>query len=76
VQSHLRTGEFPRVRIGIGKPPQGHSGADYVLHRPSRAERSVLERCQEDAADAVETIAAQGVEAAMNRYNAGAGTAR
>jgi PTH1 family peptidyl-tRNA hydrolase len=58
------------VRIGIGKPPGRQPGADYVLKRPGAAERAILDVAIQQAADAVEAIAAEGVEAAMNRLNA------
>ena len=72
VQAHLHTPDFVRVRIGIGKPPGRQPGADHVLRRPSRAERELLEVGVAEAADAVEMVVTDGVEAAMNRYN-GAG---
>ena len=68
--AHLHTNDFVRVRIGIGKPPGAQSGADYVLRRPSRSDRSLLDVAVEQAADAVEAIASDGVEVAMNRFNA------
>jgi len=58
------------VRIGVGKPPSKEQGADHVLHRPGKAVRAVLAEMVERAADAVESIAADGIEAAMNRFNA------
>jgi len=67
IHGHLHDDGYLRVRIGIGKPPGRH--ADYVLHRPGRAERDVLDVALEVAADAVETIAADGVDAAMLRFN-------
>ena len=69
IRDHLHTPEFVRVRIGIGKPPGRQSGADYVLRRPGKAERELLEGAVESAADAVEIIVTDGVEAAMNRCN-------
>lgn len=69
VQAHLHTPDFVRVRIGIGKPPGRQSGADYVLRRPPRAEQDLLAIGLVEAADAIETIVTEGVEAAMNRYN-------
>jgi PTH1 family peptidyl-tRNA hydrolase len=69
VQSHLHTADFVRVRVGIGKPPGRQPGADYVLRRPSKAERELLDDSVAQAADAVEAIVTGGVEAAMNRYN-------
>jgi len=70
VRAHLRTDEFSRLRIGIGKPEHGTmAGRDYVLKRPSRADRPVLEEIVADAADAIEFLAVSDIEAAMNRYN-------
>ena len=72
VQAHLHSADFVRVRIGIGKPPGRQAGAEYVLRRPSKAERAELDAVVQLAADAVETLATEGVEAAMNRYNGAA----
>ncbi|MCU1494452.1 MAG: aminoacyl-tRNA hydrolase [Acidimicrobiaceae bacterium] len=69
VHAHLHSLGFLRVRIGIGKPPGRMSGADFVLRRPSRADAELLEKALEIAADAVELILAEGVDAAMNAYN-------
>lgn len=69
IRGHLRTPDFLRVRVGIGKPPGRQSGADYVLRRPGKAEKEALGVAVETAADAVETIATHGVDAAMNRCN-------
>lgn len=68
IQAHLHTDGFARIRIGIGKPPG--NGADHVLHRPSRADRELIDGAVSTAADAVEVIAASGITAAMNRFNA------
>ena len=69
IHAHLHTGDYLRVRIGIGKPPGRQPGADYVLKRPGSVERDGLAVAVEVAADAVELIATLGVEAAMNRIN-------
>jgi PTH1 family peptidyl-tRNA hydrolase len=69
IKAHLHTDEFLRVRIGIGKPPSKEQGVDHVLRRPSKSERVELEIAVQEAADAVEAILAEGVDAAMNRYN-------
>jgi len=69
IRAHLHTADFVRVRIGIGKPPGRQSGADHVLRRPSKAERALLDVAVEAAADAVEIMVAEGVDAAMNRCN-------
>ncbi len=72
IKAHLNTDAFVRVRIGIGKPQGRRDGVDHVLSRPSKAERDQLAVAVEEAADAVEMIAADGVARAMNRYNASA----
>ena len=70
IVDHLKTQDFLRVRIGIGKPPGGkEQGADHVLKRPSKAMKTELEIAVQEAADAVEVILAEGVQRAMNRYN-------
>ncbi|MDP1820081.1 MAG: aminoacyl-tRNA hydrolase [Acidimicrobiales bacterium] len=69
VKAHLHTDDFARVRIGIGKPPGRAQGADHVLRKPGKADRAELDAVVVDAADAVELILSDGIEAAMNRYN-------
>lgn len=69
VRAHLHSEDFVRVRVGIGKPPGRQRGADFVLRPPGRAERAELDVAVEQAADAVECIVTEGVEAAMNRWN-------
>jgi PTH1 family peptidyl-tRNA hydrolase len=69
IKQHLHSDEFLRVRIGIGKPTSKEYGADHVLSRVSKRDRDALEVTIEEAADAVETILRDGVDAAMNRYN-------
>src|SRR5690606_26041545 len=64
IKAHLHTDAFLRVRIGVGKPPSKERGADHVLKRLSRRERAELDVSVEQAADAVELIAAEGVETA------------
>jgi PTH1 family peptidyl-tRNA hydrolase len=69
IRSHLHSTDFVRVRIGVGKPPGRIDGADHVLRRPGKAERAELDVVVEEAADAVEAMLAEGVAAAMNRFN-------
>lgn len=69
VHAHLHDDGYVRVRIGIGKPPGRRQGTDHVLRAPGRAERETLEGSVEIAADAVESILEDGVEAAMQRFN-------
>jgi len=76
--NYLGTQEFPRLRLGIGPVPEGVRGVDYVLGVPGDDEWVRLEAAVEAASSAAMTWAAQGVEAAMSRYNRawepGAGT--
>ena len=69
LREHLHGTDFLRVRIGVGRPPGRRQGADHVLRRPSKAERAELAITVAEAADAVESIVADGVEAAMNNFN-------
>jgi peptidyl-tRNA hydrolase, PTH1 family len=69
IVSHLHRDDFVRVRIGVDKPVSKERRADHVLRPFSKRERAAIEVTIEEAADAVETIAADGVERAMNRFN-------
>jgi PTH1 family peptidyl-tRNA hydrolase len=75
IHAHLHDPGYVRVRIGIGKPPGRQPGADYVLHRPGKAERQSLDVAVAVAADAVEVIATEGPDAAMLRFNTGSADA-
>lgn len=69
IDQHLHTTEFLRVRIGVGKPPGKAQGVDHVLRRPGKHDRELLGVAVELAADAVEVILSDGLDAAMNRFN-------
>ncbi|MEZ4831850.1 MAG: aminoacyl-tRNA hydrolase [Caldilineaceae bacterium] len=65
----LGTQEFPRVRIGLGRPPGRMDPAAYVLQNFSAQEEEVFGPLRERAADAVECWIFDGMEAAMNKFN-------
>jgi PTH1 family peptidyl-tRNA hydrolase len=69
IKSHLHSDEFLRVRIGVGKPVSKEQGVEHVLKKFSKRERTEIDVTIEQAADAVECIATDGVEVAMNRFN-------
>ena len=69
IKAHLHSDGFLRVRIGVGKPVSKEHGADHVLRRPSKRDRLELDVSVNEAADAVELIISEGVDAAMNRVN-------
>jgi PTH1 family peptidyl-tRNA hydrolase len=65
----LGTEEFSRLRIGIGAPPEGWEGTDYVLARFAREELPEIENAVSRAADAVAVWAREGIEHCMNQFN-------
>ena len=67
--ARLGTPDFVRVRVGIGRPPGRQDSADYVLRDFATAERGTLPNLLEDAADAVERVADDGLLAAQNVVN-------
>lgn len=69
MRSSLGTGDFYRVRVGIGRPPGRQDPADYVLKPWSSSERRELPLLVDRAADAVEALVRQGLEAAQNQFN-------
>jgi PTH1 family peptidyl-tRNA hydrolase len=63
--------DYLRVRFGIGRPPGRQDPADFVLRDFSPAERKELGFHVDLAADAVEALVADGLEAAQNAFHAG-----
>lgn len=69
VSAALGTRDYVRVRVGIGRPPGRQDPADFVLSDFSPRERPELAFLIGDAADAVETVVTQGLEAAQQRFH-------
>jgi PTH1 family peptidyl-tRNA hydrolase len=68
--AHLHTQQFPRLRIGIGRPANPRMDTiDFVLGSTPQEERAVLAAAEERAAEAALTFVRAGIETAMNRYN-------
>ena len=65
----LGSNKFPRVRVGIGSPPEGTDGMDYVLEPFSQEERPVNERAVKTVCQAVVCLLQEGIQTAMNRFN-------
>ena len=63
------SGEFFRVRVGVGRPPGRQDPADFVLKPWSSVERKEIPMQVSDAADAVEMLIHEGLERAQNRFN-------
>lgn len=71
VISHLGTENFQRIRIGVGKKPEEMDLVNYVLGHFDNADRSKVDEAVTDASDAVGVIISEGIDKAMNVYNAG-----
>lgn len=69
MRSSFGTGDFHRVRVGIGRPPGRQEVADFVLSDYSSTERKVLPFVVDTAADAVESLVAEGLEKTQQRFN-------
>ena len=69
ITQHLGTTDYVRLRIGIGKPPASQAPRDFVLRKPGKADRITLDVAVERAADAVEQLLAEGIDATMNTVN-------
>ena len=65
----LGTQDFPRLRLGIGRPPGRMDAAAYVLQDFSRADLLIVSETLDRAADAVLTFVTDGLDKAMNKYN-------
>jgi peptidyl-tRNA hydrolase, PTH1 family len=65
----LGSGDFNRVRFGIGRPPGRMDAAAFVLRDFSAAERKELDVLVERAADAIEALVVDGMEKAQNTFN-------
>jgi PTH1 family peptidyl-tRNA hydrolase len=70
VAKALGTPEFPRVRVGIGRPPGRQDPADWVLDPFGATERKTLDILIGDAADAVEQLVGEGLVAAQQKHHA------
>ncbi|MFE6506366.1 aminoacyl-tRNA hydrolase [Nocardioides sp. NPDC057767] len=69
MRSSLGTGDFHRVRVGIGRPPGRQEVHDFVLSNFSTTERKVLPFVVDTAADAIETLITEGLEKTQQRFN-------
>ncbi|HSV40635.1 MAG TPA: aminoacyl-tRNA hydrolase [Nocardioidaceae bacterium] len=69
IRASLGSGDFYRVRVGIGRPPGRQDPADFVLSNYSAAERKVLIFQVDRAADAVESLVTVGLEKTQGVFN-------
>lgn len=69
VEAVLRTREFPRLRIGVGRCPQGTDLADWVLSEMPSEDEDAVTALLPELTTAVECWIDEGTEAAMSRFN-------
>lgn len=69
IRAHIGTGDFLRVRVGIGRPPGRQPASDHVLARMRPAELDAMRVDAAVAADAVEKLIRDGLVAAQNSFN-------
>lgn len=69
IARRLGSSDFPRLRIGIGQPPENWDAADYVLGKFTKAEQQEIDLAVQQAADAVAVWATEGIETCMNQFN-------
>ena len=69
MRKSLNSGDFHRVRVGIGRPPGRQNPADFVLSDYSSSERRVLPFQVDRAADAVECLLTEGLTQTQSRFN-------
>lgn len=66
---HLKTQDFPRVKVGVGEKPPRMDLVDHVLGHFQGEDKAAMEAVLPDAVAAVETFLSDGLDVAMNRYN-------
>ena len=71
LQGALRTPEFVRVRMGIGRPPGRQEPGDFVLRPFSKDEEAEVPLFVDDAADAAVSLVTEGLNATQDRFNRG-----
>ncbi|MDQ7992845.1 MAG: aminoacyl-tRNA hydrolase, partial [Propionicimonas sp.] len=69
IRRHLGTGDFFRVRVGVGRPTGSRDPADHVLSAVPSSEREAYELDIARAADAVVALLVDGLETTQGRFN-------
>jgi len=69
LRASLGSGDFHRVRVGVGRPPGRQDPADFLLSDYSAAERKILPFQVDRAADAVESLVRAGLQQTQSAFN-------
>ena len=70
IEAALRSRDFLRIRIGVGKPPSKEEGADHVLSKFAPGERELVAEASDRALDGLRVLVTQGPDAAQNVLHA------
>jgi PTH1 family peptidyl-tRNA hydrolase len=65
----FRSGDFHRVRLGVGRPPSRDAGIEHVLRPFPKRQREEVALLVEEGADAVLSLVTEGLTAAQDRFN-------
>ena len=65
----IGSSDFPRIRVGIGRPPEGWEATGHLLSKVPNGERERFSATVDLAVEALETVIRDGFETAMNRFN-------
>jgi peptidyl-tRNA hydrolase, PTH1 family len=69
ISQRLGSHEYWRLRIGVGKPPAGDEGADYVLQRPPAEEKEAIDAAIQKALDLLPMMLGGDMQGAMNKLH-------
>ena len=69
ISQRLATHEYWRLRLGVGKPPPGREGADYVLERPPAEEKSAIDAAIDKAISLLPQMLGGDMQGAMNKLH-------
>ena len=69
ISQRLATHEYWRLRLGVGKPPPGREGADYVLERPPAEEKTAIDAAIDKSIELLPQLLAGDMQGAMNKLH-------
>ena len=69
IVNHLKSENFPRIRIGIGTPKDKSDSIYYVIGPIPKEEQEILDQATTKAKDAISEILKSGIDVAMNQFN-------
>jgi peptidyl-tRNA hydrolase, PTH1 family len=69
ISQRLASHDYWRLRLGVGKPPAGAEGADYVLQKPPAEERAAIDAAIDKSIEVLPQILAGEIQVAMNKLH-------